>query len=904
MSSVGKRPPEDDSKLPTYRLVVIGDGGKQFIDYYDPTIEDQYIQHCEVDGNWVIMDVLDTAGQEEFSAMREQYMRNGRGFLLVYSVTERKSFEEAHKLYRQVLRVKDKLEYPVLLAANKIDLVNQRVVSEAEGRELAAQLKLPYIETSAKVSNCPFAKCYYLFGISLNAKRSYRLLSVLYGMIEHGDMSYLEVKRMVRYMDKTVRKGIYREFVLLVQSYMDGMDLLLRVEDLLQMRPNRGEFVASKSFLGIWLKKMHAEWCQLSTQDIFNLNSIFREWVRAGDAVRQNEVAMNDDDIIVPRRQPAVIPFEIESSSRARRWIANQMHLMQICPSAAFSDCELMDWCEIIRKHHADIAQVHILEMLSYIRTRNMTAAATSLRIYFDYSMFRMNDIIGMTHQRTRLGTTDQRPLRYAPLLQARLCRIFGDKRTARLLLCECVQQAQSQRDVACLRLAMVELAALEALPFTNLESNDGPGSDAENLLTAKGVMRILHRVGDEEGRNENECEDRHECSTSFLEYKQLLDQLDAMAQLLTATAAARQCESGISIIILKNCFCSVAQGIEAAIRSHSGVDAGSKSRLISDAGTAVCSSVRLQHGLLSSARSIAQAMVDTNYADGTAPRHETEAHAVAGVNIVYSYAMSGDWTTALEILKRMRVMFNIEVNWQAAVHVQLCDCLVSFDLLLLRGQWANCDLLLKDMEALDMNEAILRDALLSALRGHISDARSILQNVYNKYETEPTVMMHLRLRLQLAMIYCAESRFDTAIDMLRGVRDQAQGKSLCNVVAMAMRRIGVVYLMSGNTVEALSSLTDCEPDVIKYCSKLERGLVVLAIAQAERKMKRNPIQHLSKARVLISQSGAVLVEKQVLKEAAEWYNECGEIEKRNETAAVFSSCDNHFPGYMNWTLI
>ncbi|CAI4230390.1 unnamed protein product [Auanema sp. JU1783] len=157
-----KRPPEDDSRLPTFKLVVIGDGGvgkssltiqffqKQFIDYYDPTIEDQYIQHCEIDGQWVIMDVLDTAGQEEFSAMREQYMRSGKGFLLVFSVTERKSFEEAAKLYRQVLRVKDKTEYPVLLVGNKVDLLNQRVVTEAEGRQLAAELKLPYIETSAK----------------------------------------------------------------------------------------------------------------------------------------------------------------------------------------------------------------------------------------------------------------------------------------------------------------------------------------------------------------------------------------------------------------------------------------------------------------------------------------------------------------------------------------------------------------------------------------------------------------------------------------------------------------------------------------------------------------------------------------------------------------------------------
>lgn len=68
--------------------------------------------------------VLDTAGQEEFSAMREQYMRNGRGFLLVYSVTERRSYEESRKLHRQVLRVKDKTDYPVLLVANKVYLIN------------------------------------------------------------------------------------------------------------------------------------------------------------------------------------------------------------------------------------------------------------------------------------------------------------------------------------------------------------------------------------------------------------------------------------------------------------------------------------------------------------------------------------------------------------------------------------------------------------------------------------------------------------------------------------------------------------------------------------------------------------------------------------------------------------
>lgn len=152
----------NDSNLTTYKLVVVGDGGvgksaltiqffqKMFVEDYDPTIEDSYIQHTEIDGEWCILDVLDTAGQEEFSAMREQYMRKGDGFMLVYSVTDPASYENMQSFHTQILRVKDKDAYPMLLVANKVDLVRQRKVSEEQGRALAAHLRIPYIETSAK----------------------------------------------------------------------------------------------------------------------------------------------------------------------------------------------------------------------------------------------------------------------------------------------------------------------------------------------------------------------------------------------------------------------------------------------------------------------------------------------------------------------------------------------------------------------------------------------------------------------------------------------------------------------------------------------------------------------------------------------------------------------------------
>jgi hypothetical protein len=76
-----------------------------------------------------LLDVLDTAGQEEYSAMREQYMRTGEGFLLVYSITDRQSFEEIMTFQQQILRVKDKDYFPMIVVGNKCDLDGERQVS-------------------------------------------------------------------------------------------------------------------------------------------------------------------------------------------------------------------------------------------------------------------------------------------------------------------------------------------------------------------------------------------------------------------------------------------------------------------------------------------------------------------------------------------------------------------------------------------------------------------------------------------------------------------------------------------------------------------------------------------------------------------------------------------------------
>lgn len=147
----------------TYKLVVVGGGGvgksaitiqfiqSYFVTDYDPTIEDSYTKQCVIDDVVAKLDILDTAGQEEFSAMREQYMRSGEGFLLVFSVTDRASFDEIYKYHKQILRVKDRDEFPMLMVGNKADLEHQRLVSTDEAQNLARHIKIPCIECSAKL---------------------------------------------------------------------------------------------------------------------------------------------------------------------------------------------------------------------------------------------------------------------------------------------------------------------------------------------------------------------------------------------------------------------------------------------------------------------------------------------------------------------------------------------------------------------------------------------------------------------------------------------------------------------------------------------------------------------------------------------------------------------------------
>jgi GTPase KRas protein len=143
------------------KIAVVGGGGvgksaltlqfiqNVFVEEYDPTIEDFYRKHAKVDDIMCFLEILDTAGQEEYKALRDQYMRQSEGFMLVYSVIDRKSFEEIDEFYEQILRVKDRDSVPMVVVANKCDMESERTIMPQEAKDYVNRIKVPYIEASA-----------------------------------------------------------------------------------------------------------------------------------------------------------------------------------------------------------------------------------------------------------------------------------------------------------------------------------------------------------------------------------------------------------------------------------------------------------------------------------------------------------------------------------------------------------------------------------------------------------------------------------------------------------------------------------------------------------------------------------------------------------------------------------
>ncbi|KAF8930088.1 hypothetical protein BGZ58_008472 [Dissophora ornata] len=142
-------------------IVVVGDGavGKsalalrflrdQFHDEYDPTIEDSYCKHIEIDGQDYTIDIHDTAGQHEYRGhWNDHFLRSGDGFICVYSIASMGSFNELSGLRDQIWRAKESSHVPMIMVGNKWDLAEQgeREVQTEVGAHFAEMSSALFVE--------------------------------------------------------------------------------------------------------------------------------------------------------------------------------------------------------------------------------------------------------------------------------------------------------------------------------------------------------------------------------------------------------------------------------------------------------------------------------------------------------------------------------------------------------------------------------------------------------------------------------------------------------------------------------------------------------------------------------------------------------------------------------------
>ena len=148
-------------KTEDFTIVVLGKGtvGKTSLIFqyikkscptdHDPTVEDSYTTQIKTyTGEERQFKILDTAGEDDYQTMIDEWIKAANGFLLLFAINDKESFEA---LKAKVVRIKknNKGDLPIILVGNKCDLESSREVEKQSAMDYAKTIGAKYYETSA-----------------------------------------------------------------------------------------------------------------------------------------------------------------------------------------------------------------------------------------------------------------------------------------------------------------------------------------------------------------------------------------------------------------------------------------------------------------------------------------------------------------------------------------------------------------------------------------------------------------------------------------------------------------------------------------------------------------------------------------------------------------------------------
>jgi small GTP-binding protein len=116
---------------------------------HDATVEDTYTINIKTNtGEERIFNILDTAGEEDYQTMMDNWIKVADGFLLLFAINEKESFEALESKIEKI-KNNDKDNVPIILVGNKCDLDDQRIIEKQTAEDLAKKIGTKYYETSA-----------------------------------------------------------------------------------------------------------------------------------------------------------------------------------------------------------------------------------------------------------------------------------------------------------------------------------------------------------------------------------------------------------------------------------------------------------------------------------------------------------------------------------------------------------------------------------------------------------------------------------------------------------------------------------------------------------------------------------------------------------------------------------
>uniref|UniRef100_A0A914WJQ5 Anaphase-promoting complex subunit 5 n=1 Tax=Plectus sambesii TaxID=2011161 RepID=A0A914WJQ5_9BILA len=684
-------------------------------------------------------------------------------------------------------------------------------------------------------------------------------------------------------------------FVRKIDDHCGDEEVPMRIDDVIR-KGDKKPFLTAKSVIGMFIRKLAVTRARQSFTELARSQRQWVEWCRQ-DEDKETSLSgqdSNDTDVslLAPRlatqlkfsptkdrtmyKEPFAANGQISgalSARKARKFIAQQLHLLQLNPEQAMSVEALDVACAAIHENFPDLPEICLLQMVNAIRARNMTAAESSLRDYFDWSSFRMRLLAGGN---SSLSDTDGRSLRYAPLLNAKLARLFGLREKALINLTECIQQAQESDDTVCLRHALAELCALD-------DALEQSGADLPS------VLKLALKGSVEE----------HE--TDAQQFAAVFRLLRDRADIHRALYHARRGQHCVSL----------TEALQRTASCSSGSGTTSNEHMLADASQAIACSLQLARGFRDSALASAQQLLRTNVGDQWCTRFATEAHVIAGVNVAYVLASGGRFDEARTIIDDLRRRFTQRNNPLNARHWMLCEVIVGFDRAFLQGDWTTVEACLPTLRALDQTEADMRRAIYLSVRGDTSTAMSLITDRLSSLKRSQDRRNKCRCLLLLGTLQTTAGMLGSARVTFEECKLLSLEASLEQIAACADRRLAYVELMSNGLERADVLLADCGQLIKSRVGPLETGLYHMtraayylkcAIASDAHKNRSLAVVELSSARDSFRTASAPVLEKQALAYAAVALNQLDDAVERNRRSAEFREINEKYTAVVSWT--